>query len=184
VLNLAINARDAMPRGGTLTIETANETLSGADRPADLPAGEYAVISVSDTGTGMSDEVRGKAFEPFFTTKEIGKGSGIGLSMVLGVATQSGGSVRITSRSVKGTSIEVYLPHADSRLSSDGKATSPSIVSDHVVSVADGNGARQSPVCGDVDRYRIVELGRLPPLLLRARHRIRVAELLGCCRNS
>jgi nitrogen-specific signal transduction histidine kinase len=140
VLNLAINARDAMPRGGTLTIETANETLSGADRPADLPAGEYAVISVSDTGTGMSDEVRGKAFEPFFTTKEIGKGSGLGLIMVLGVATQSGGSVRITSRSVKGTSIEVYLPHADSRLSSDGKATSPSIVSDHVVSVADGNG--------------------------------------------
>jgi signal transduction histidine kinase len=140
LLNLAINARDAMPRGGTLTIETSNATLSGAGRPADLPAGEYAVVSVSDTGTGMSDEVRPKAFEPFFTTKEIGKGSGLGLSMVLGVARQSGGNVRITSRSVKGTSIEVYLPRADSRVSSDGKAISPSIVSDHVVFVADGNG--------------------------------------------
>jgi signal transduction histidine kinase len=107
LLNLAINARDAMPRGGTLTIETSNATLSGAGRPADLPAGEYAVVSVSDTGTGMSDEVRAKAFEPFFTTKEIGKGSGLGLSMVLGVARQSGGTVQITGRSVEGTSIEV-----------------------------------------------------------------------------
>ena len=109
LLNLAINVRDAMPRGGTLTIETGNATLSGIG-PADLPAGEYAVVSVSDTGTSMRDEARAKAFEPFFTTKEIGKGSGLGLSMVLGVARQSGGNVRITSRSVKGTSIEVYLP--------------------------------------------------------------------------
>ena len=137
LLNLAINARDAMPRGGTLTIETSNTTLSGADRPADLPAGEYAVVSVSDTGTGMSDEVRAKAFEPFFTTKEIGKGSGLGLSMVLGVARQSGGTVQITGRSVEGTSIEVYLPRADSRVSSDEKAASPSIVSDPVVFLVD-----------------------------------------------
>jgi signal transduction histidine kinase len=140
LLNLAINARDAMPRGGTLTIEAGNAPLGAADHPADLAPGEYAFLSVSDPGTGMSDEVRGKAFEPFFTTKEMGKGSGLGLSMVLGVARQSGGNVRITSRSVKGTSIEVYLPRADSRVSSDGKAISPSIVSDHVVFVADGNG--------------------------------------------
>jgi len=115
LLNLAINARDAMPEGGTLTIETGNATLSGTDRWGDLPAGEYAVVTVSDTGTGMSEEVRAKAFEPFFTTKEIGKGSGLGLSMVLGVIRQSGGDVRITSRALEGTSIEVYLPRADGR---------------------------------------------------------------------
>jgi hypothetical protein len=89
--------------------------------------------------------------------------------------------VRITSRSVKGTSIEVYLPRADSRVSSDGKAASPSIVSDHVVFVAHGNGV---PVVTRMRRNHIVELGRLPPMLLRARHRMRVAELAGCCRNS
>lgn len=110
LLNLVINARDAMPDGGTLTIETGNVTLTAVGRPVDLPAGEYVVVSVTDNGTGMSDEVLAKAFEPFFTTKEEGKGSGLGLSMVLGVAKQSGGDVRITSRAGHGTSIEVYLP--------------------------------------------------------------------------
>ena len=110
VLNLVINARDAMPDGGTLIIETANVTFSAVGRPVDLPAGEYVVVSVADTGTGMSEEVLAKAFEPFFTTKEEGKGSGLGLSMVLGVAQQSGGDVRIRSRARHGTSIEVYLP--------------------------------------------------------------------------
>jgi signal transduction histidine kinase len=119
LLNLALNARDAMPGGGTLTIETGNATLRGADRPDDLPAGEYALISVSDTGTGMTDEVRAKAFEPFFTTKEIGKGAGLGLSMVLGVARQSGGGVRIISQAGEGTSIEVYLPRAAAAPSAD-----------------------------------------------------------------
>lgn len=110
LLNLVINARDAMPDGGTLVIETGNVTLTAVGRPVDLPAGEYVVVSVADTGTGMSDEVLAKAFEPFFTTKEEGKGSGLGLSMVLGVARQSGGDVRIISRAGQGTSIEVYLP--------------------------------------------------------------------------
>jgi PAS domain S-box-containing protein len=110
MLNLVINARDAMPDGGTLVIETGNVTLGAMGRPVDLPAGEYVVVSVTDTGTGMSDEVIAKAFEPFFTTKDEGKGSGLGLSMVLGVAKQSGGDVRISSRPGRGTSIEVYLP--------------------------------------------------------------------------
>jgi signal transduction histidine kinase len=110
LLNLVINARDAMPDGGTLTIETGNVTLNTVGRPVDLPVGEYVVVSVTDSGIGMSDEVRAKAFEPFFTTKEEGKGSGLGLSMVLGVAQQSGGDVRIRSRAGQGTSIEVYLP--------------------------------------------------------------------------
>lgn len=110
LLNLVINARDAMPDGGTLVIETGNVTLTAMGRPVDLPEGEYVVVSVTDNGTGMSDEVLAKAFDPFFTTKDEGKGSGLGLSMVLGVAKQSGGDVRITSRVGQGTSIEIYLP--------------------------------------------------------------------------
>jgi signal transduction histidine kinase len=118
LLNLVINARDAMPAGGTLVIETGNVTFGAVGRPVDLPAGDYVVVSVTDTGIGMSDAVRAKAFEPFFTTKEEGKGSGLGLSMVLGVAQQSGGDVRIRSRVGQGTSIEVYLPRTQDLTSS------------------------------------------------------------------
>ena len=91
ILNLAINARDAMPDGGTLTIATANTTLGRDGATIDLPAGDYVVVAVSDTGTGMSEEVLHNAFEPFFTTKPPGQGSGLGLSQVYGVASQSGG---------------------------------------------------------------------------------------------
>lgn len=112
LLNLVINARDAMPDGGTLVIETGNVTLNAIARPVDLPVGEYVVFSVTDTGTGMSAEVLAQAFDPFFTTKEEGKGSGLGLSMVLGVARQSRGDVRIRSQAGQGTSIEVYLPRS------------------------------------------------------------------------
>jgi signal transduction histidine kinase len=112
VLNLAINARDAMEVGGSLTVETANVTLGPALYPEDPPAGDYVAICVTDTGTGMSDDIRTKVFEPFFTTKEIGKGSGLGLSQVLGFAKQSGGGVRIDSRPGKGTSVSIYLPRS------------------------------------------------------------------------
>jgi PAS domain S-box-containing protein len=110
LLNLAINARDAMPEGGRLTIRTAN--VSQGDAPADLAAGDYVLISVSDTGEGMSEEILRRAVEPFFTTKEPGKGSGLGLSMVHGVATQSGGGLHIDSRLGHGTTVNVYLPRA------------------------------------------------------------------------
>jgi signal transduction histidine kinase/CheY-like chemotaxis protein len=113
VLNLAINARDAMQIGGSFTVKTANVTLGAPFFPEEPPAGEYVEICVADSGTGMSDEVRAKAFEPFFTTKEIGKGSGLGLSQVLGFAKQSGGGVRIESRPGQGTSIHIYVPRAD-----------------------------------------------------------------------
>jgi signal transduction histidine kinase/ActR/RegA family two-component response regulator len=112
VLNLAINARDAMANGGTLAVHTENVTLQAPAWPAEPPAGEYVAVCVSDTGTGMSETVLRKAFEPFFTTKDVGKGSGLGLSQVLGFAKQSGGGVRIESREGEGTTVRIYLPRA------------------------------------------------------------------------
>src|SRR3546814_540053 len=113
VLNLAINARDAMEVGGALTVETGNVTLDPPVQPQEAPAGDHVMIAVTDTGSGMSDEVLAKAFEPFFTTKEVGKGSGLGLSQVFGLAKQSGGGVRIDSTLGEGTSVQVFLPRAD-----------------------------------------------------------------------
>ena len=112
ILNLAINARDAMPDGGVLTIATNNASLGEHDRSSNPPPGDYVVVAVSDTGTGMSDEVLGNAFEPFFTTKPPGQGSGLGLSQVYGVASQSGGGVRIDSAVGKGTTVSVLFPRA------------------------------------------------------------------------
>ena len=114
ILNLSINARDAMASGGSLTIETRNLTHRGGG-DADLKSGDYVVLSVTDTGSGMSDEVKARAFEPFFTTKEVGKGSGLGLSMVYGVVRQSGGGVEIDSVLGQGTTIRVYLPRAEAQ---------------------------------------------------------------------
>jgi len=115
MLNLAINARDAMQVGGRLAVHTENVTLGPALYPEDPPAGDYVAICVADTGTGMTEDVRAKVFEPFFTTKEIGKGSGLGLSQVLGFAKQSGGGVRIESRVGEGTSIHIYLPRTKAK---------------------------------------------------------------------
>jgi PAS domain S-box-containing protein len=116
LLNLAINARDAMPDGGKLTIATANARIEGidADTPALLP-GDYIRIDVTDTGTGMSPEVAARAFDPFFTTKPIGQGTGLGLSMIYGFARQSNGHVLIDSKQGQGTSVILYLPryHGD-----------------------------------------------------------------------
>jgi CheY-like chemotaxis protein len=121
VLNLAINARDAMGVGGSLAVETANVQLADPRTPEEPPPGDYVAICVRDNGSGMSDEVRQKAFEPFFTTKEIGKGSGLGLSQVLGFAKQSGGGVRIDSRRSRGTSVYIYLPRTQIRPSEVGE---------------------------------------------------------------
>jgi signal transduction histidine kinase/ActR/RegA family two-component response regulator len=113
VLNLAINARDAMQVGGSLTVETGNSVVGPPLRPEEPPPGEYVTVCVRDTGSGMSEEIRSRVFEPFFTTKDVGKGSGLGLSQVLGFAKQSGGGVRIASRVAEGTSVYIYLPRAE-----------------------------------------------------------------------
>jgi CheY-like chemotaxis protein len=111
VLNLCINARDAMPDGGRITIETANKWLDERTaRERDLEPGQYLSVCVTDTGTGMSPETIKRAFEPFFTTKPIGQGTGLGLSMIYGFARQSGGQVRIYSEPDQGTTVCIYLP--------------------------------------------------------------------------
>ena len=112
LLNLAINARDAMPYGGTISIATANTHLAPGEPDEEVRSGDYVMLSVSDTGTGMPREVLERALEPFFTTKAMGAGSGLGLSMIFGFAKQSGGHLRIESQPGLGTTVRLYLPRA------------------------------------------------------------------------
>jgi PAS domain S-box-containing protein len=114
ILNLAINSRDAMPEGGTVTIETSNLRIGTLNRRAGLDPGDYVMIAVTDSGVGMTEEVRAKAFDPFFTTKDVGKGSGLGLSQVYGIARQSGGGADLESAPGRGTTVRIYLPRAQS----------------------------------------------------------------------
>jgi len=116
LLNLAVNARDAMEPGGRLTITTGNTVVGEADADDDTLPGQYVSLSVCDTGSGMSDETLARVFEPFFTTKEVGKGTGLGLSMAYGFAKQSGGHLRIESSLGRGTTVTLFLPRLIGRL--------------------------------------------------------------------
>src|SRR6478752_4547967 len=115
ILNLALNARDAMPNGGRLTISTTNVPREERNKPSELAAGDYVAVCVSDTGSGMTDEVLRKAFEPFFTTKAVGSGTGLGLSQVYGIAKQTGWGVSIATKVGEGSKVTVYLPRTSAR---------------------------------------------------------------------
>ncbi|MBT3702145.1 MAG: PAS domain-containing protein [Alphaproteobacteria bacterium] len=147
LLNLAINARDAMPGGGTLVIETSNVTFDTdyAKAHEEVQPGEYVVIAVSDTGSGMAPDVLEKVFEPFFTTKDVGKGSGLGLSMVYGLAKQSNGHLTIYSEVGQGTTVRLYLPRGPVLRAANDDAVEdarPAPGSERILVVEDDPGVR------------------------------------------
>jgi two-component system, cell cycle sensor histidine kinase and response regulator CckA len=149
VMNLGVNARDAMPVGGRLLITTTKKTLhhgeAGARRP--IPAGEYIVLSVTDTGTGMTPEVQSHLFEPFFTTKEFGKGTGLGLSTVYGIVKQSDGHISVRSAPGQGTTFLVYFPCTDAPATPTAEAAAPiappAVGHETVLIVEDNDGLRR-----------------------------------------
>ncbi|HZZ90069.1 MAG TPA: PAS domain S-box protein [Caulobacteraceae bacterium] len=176
ILNLAVNARDAMPRGGKLTLETGNVYL-GADytaRDAEVAPGQYVMICVSDTGSGIPKDNLSKVFEPFFTTKELGRGTGLGLSMVYGFAKQSGGHVTIYSEEGQGTSVKLYLPRyygAEVPITSAAQPRSPVAEQDEVVLVVEDN--------PDVRAFSVMSLGELGYQVLEAIDSEGALELLA-----
>ena len=148
IINLAVNARDAMPEGGKLTIETQNTHLdhSYVAQNPEVSAGQYAVICISDTGVGMDAETAAKAVEPFFTTKEVGRGTGLGLSMVYGFVKQSGGHIKIYSEPGEGTTVKMYLPRLLGTF--DDKADEP------FEGVVEAQGSETILVCEDDEDVR------------------------------
>ncbi|OHC76660.1 MAG: hypothetical protein A3B62_07115, partial [Rhodospirillales bacterium RIFCSPLOWO2_01_FULL_65_14] len=164
LINLVINARDAMPEGGKLTVETVNITLDRSytsQNPGATP-GDFVMVAVADTGVGMAPEVVDHAFEPFFTTKEIGKGTGLGLSMVYGFVKQSGGYIKIYSERGQGTVVKMYLPCAKSADESagevDGAAQEAVGGPETVLVVEDDTEVRETTVALLQElKYRVVE---------------------------
>jgi nitrogen-specific signal transduction histidine kinase/CheY-like chemotaxis protein len=148
ILNLAVNARDAMPNGGNLTVATSNISMDEGEagkRPPMTP-GQYVLLSVKDTGHGMDEATKTHIFEPFFTTKEVGKGTGLGLATVYGVVKQSGGFIWVISSPGKGTTFEIYLPQASGPVSKPDLETKPSAIpsgSETILVTEDEAGVRE-----------------------------------------
>lgn len=178
LLNLVVNARDAMPEGGVLTLETHNEELDPAKIVAgnlDVPAGPYVRLAVTDSGSGILPDVLTRIYEPFFTTKEVGKGSGLGLSQVYGFVRQSGGAVAIGSELGRGTVVSLYLPRCDRIDADDGARI-------EVAAQADDAGGRVVLVVEDNDDVRRISAAMLDELgysTITARNGIEALALLS-----
>ena len=176
IINLAVNARDAMPKGGRLVLETRNVKIDEdfAASEEGLVPGDYVRLSVSDTGTGMPADVRERAFEPFFTTKEKGRGTGLGLSTIYGFARQSGGHATIYSETGKGTTVNIYLPrHLAGEPAAEGKAADEEVKA---------GGGELILVVEDDDRVRKLTINRLMDLgyrILEAENGAEALELLA-----
>jgi PAS domain S-box-containing protein len=180
LLNLAVNARDAMPRGGRLTLATTNLWV-GPDDP-EVPPGPYVLLKVTDTGVGMDAATRARAFEPFFTTKEIGKGTGLGLATVHGIVQQSGGHIEVDSEPGQGTTFKVYLPRVDEPAragpSHDGVGVPPR-GSETVLLVEDDDGVRAlSRHVLQASGYRVLEASAGSEALHRFRRSASSIDLL------
>jgi PAS domain S-box-containing protein len=183
IMNLVVNARDAMPNGGTLTVETANVMLDDAygGRHLDVKAGAYAMLAVSDTGSGMSEEVRQRIFEPFFTTKDPGKGTGLGLSIVYGVVKQNLGDVIVYSEPGKGTSFKLYFPMAEgAHRTHEAMGKAPELRGDETVLLCEDEERIRKLVNAMLTRqgYKVLEAGSPDTAIAMARDYAATIDLL------
>ncbi len=184
IVNLIVNARDAMPKGGKLTIETADVELDGAyaERHAMVPPGRYMMLAVSDTGVGMDSETQARIFEPFFTTKEKGKGTGLGLSTVYGIVKQSGGYIWVYSEPGKGTTFKVYLPRVEEAVSgvpTRSMVSLPVLGIETILLVEDERAIRALALSVlEKHGYRVLEAGSGKDALERVRGEARPIHLL------
>ena len=175
IMNLAANARDAMPRGGRLTMETANVDLdeSYAHEHADVLAGSYVVLTVSDTGIGMNKETQACIFEPFFTTKEVGKGTGLGLATAYGIVKQSGGDIRVSSEPGHGTMFKLYFPRIEQEAAKHDAAPSVDRVAtgSETILVVEDEAAVRGLICHILRRqgYTVLETGEADEALRLSR---------------